>query len=33
MDPKLFFSDPAPGPDPTFQGISDPAPDPVSNPA
>ena len=28
MDPKLFFSDP----DPTFQEISDPAPDPISDP-
>ena len=29
MDPKLFFSDP----DLTFQIISDPAPDPVSDPS
>ena len=28
VDPKLFFSDP----DPTFQEISDPAPDPISDP-
>ena len=29
MDPKLFFSDPYPDPDPTFQEISDPDPDPT----
>ena len=28
VDPKLFFSDP----DPTFQEISDPDPDPISDP-
>ena len=28
VDPKLFFSDP----DPTFQEIPDPAPDPISDP-
>ena len=28
VDPKLFYSDP----DPTFQEISDPAPDPIPTP-
>ena len=31
VGPKLFFSDPAP--DPTFQGISAPDTDPISDPA